>query len=118
MEVYQVDIFGKYQKVITKDSKEYKPKKLNKKNRILKEKLKILYGLYEELYKKQEISILEYREVIMKDNLIIYPEDRQAEPKKIINLNVLDDIDKRIEETQKEIEKYEQLEFDFMKDYK
>lgn len=97
MSLYQINIFGECQKVIKKDNPEYKPKKLSKKNQILKQKLKILYELYERLYKLQNISILEQREVIVKKDLVIYPDERQAEPIETIEMNVLNDIDKRIE---------------------
>ena len=104
MGLYQINIFGKSQKVIQKNNKEYKPKKLNKKNETLKQKLKILYTLYDKLYKLQNINLLEQREIIKKGDIIVYVEDRQAEPVETKKMNVLNDIDKRIEITQ---EKYE-----------
>ena len=120
MELYQATIFGDCQKVIEKHNPEHKPKKLSKKNRELKQKLEILYDLYYKLYELQNISILEQREIIKKGDIIVHVEDRQAEPIEIGNMNVLDDIDKRIEATQERLKDYEceQLQFEFMKDYK
>lgn len=114
MELYQATIFGERRQVIKKDNPEYKPKKLSKKNQILKRKLKILYEIYERLYNLQNVSILEQREVIVKKDLVIYPDERQAEPIETVNMNILNDIDKRIEVAQN---KYEQLQFEFMKEY-
>jgi len=91
-EVKQADLYGGYKLIV---KKEKKPKKLPAKN-VLKEKIEMLYALYEELYELQEIKILEPREVIIKGNILIYPQDRQAEPKELIKLTIYD-IDKRIE---------------------
>lgn len=109
-----MSIFGECKPVVGKHTPEYKPRKLSKKNRELKQKLETLYDLYYKLYELQNISILEQREIIRKGDIIVYVEDRQAEPIEISNMNVLDDIDKRIKITQ---EKYEQLQFEFMKEY-
>ena len=117
MELYQVSIFGEKKIVAVKANNNYKPKKLSKKNQILKNKIEILYDLYERLYDMQEISILEPREIIKRGNIIMYTEDRQAEPIETINMNIIDDIDKRIEITEKEVERYEQLKFEFMKEF-
>ena len=114
MELYQATIFGERREVIKKDNPEYKPKKLSKKNKILKQKLKILYDLYERLYNLQNVSILEQREVILKKDLVIYPDERQAEPIETVQLNIENHIDKKIEVAQK---KYEQLQFSFMEDF-
>ncbi len=106
MELYQANIFGGKEEVIEKHNPEYKPKKLSKKDQILKQKLSILYKLYEKLYNLQEISILEQREVILKKDLVIYPDERQAEPIETVQLNIENHIDKKIEVAQ---EKYKQL---------
>lgn len=103
MELYQANIFGGSQKVIVKDSAPIKQKKLNKKNRILKEKLKTLHTLYEKIYELQNIGLLEQREVIVKKDLIIYPDEKQAEPIETIQMNLLSDIDKRIEITKEKL---------------
>lgn len=85
----QANIFGEYFEISVKQ------KRKCKKNQKLKQKIKILYELYEQLYEKQNISPIEYRDIIIKGTIIIYPEERQAEPIEAINLT-LDDIDKRI----------------------
>lgn len=103
MELYQANIFGGKEQVIEKHNPEYKPKKLSKKDQILKQKLKILYDLYETLYNLQEISILEQREVILKKDLVIYPDERQAEPIETVKLDIENHIDKKIEVAQKKI---------------
>ena len=103
MELYQANIFGGSQKVIIKDRAPIKPKKLNKKNRILKEKLKTLHTLYEKIYELQNIGLLEQREIIIKKDLIIYPDEKQAEPIETIQMNLLSDIDKRIEITKEKL---------------
>ena len=107
MELYQATIFGDCRKVIEKHNPEYKPKKLSKKNRELKQKVETLYDLYYKLYELQNISILEQREIIRKGDIIVYVEDRQAEPIEISNMNVLDDIDKRIEITKEIYKEYQ-----------
>ena len=112
MEYKQADIFGKYKLIVEKTIKNNKPKKQRKKNDDLQKKLKILYELYYKLYEKQNINILEQREVILKKDLIIYPQEMQAEPVQSVKLNLLDDIDKRINIMQEVINKeskYEQL---------
>ena len=64
---------------------------------------------------------MEQKELIIKNNIVAYPQDRQAEPMEIINMNTLDDIDKRIEAMEDTLYKKEtefiQLQFDFMKDF-
>lgn len=93
MGIKQADIFGgciEIKKKIAAPTK--KPKKTNE---VLKQKINILYELYEQLYKKQNIGILEQRDVIVKNNIIVYPEDKQAEPINIIKLTIYD-IDERI----------------------
>ena len=109
MKLWQVSIFGEYEQVIEKDNKEYKPRKLSKKDRILQQKIKKLYDIYEKLYKAQNISILEQREVIMKEGLIIYPDEQQAEPIETAQMTIKD-IDKKISVAQ------EKLKFEFMKE--
>ena len=122
MVLRQASIFGDY-KVVIKHNKKKSTKK--EKNKKLKAKLSLLYSLYEQLYETLGIDILEQKELIIKNNIVAYPQDRQAEPMEIINMNILDDIDKRIEVMEdtlynKKIEdtrKYIQLQFDFMKDF-
>lgn len=91
MELKQANIFGEYYLV-------GKKKKLRKdidKNLELKQKLQLLYDLYERLYEQQNINPLEYRDIIIRGKIIIYPDERQAEPIESINLTI-EDIDKRI----------------------
>ena len=118
MVLKQANIFGEY-KVVIKNNKKKSTKR--EKNKELKTKLKILYELYQKLYEKLDINLLEQKEIIIKKNIIVYPEDRQAEPMEIINMNILDDIDERIKVMQETVEKteeeYIQLQFDFMKDF-
>lgn len=88
----QADIFGGHKEIKKKTAV---PKK-KKENKLLKQKIDILYRMYEELYKKQNIGLLEQRDAIIKNNIIAYPEEKLAEPIEIINLSIYD-IDKRIE---------------------
>lgn len=105
MELYQLDIFGQKKK-IKGCAKRGSPRI---KNKDLKAKIHTLYSLYFRLYKTQNIPILDTREIIMRKNLIVYPDEMQAEPKETLEMNLLDDIDKRIAITEKEVEKYEQM---------
>lgn len=118
MVLRQASIFGDY-KVVIKHNKKKSTKK--EKNKELKAKLSLLYILYEQLYDTLGIDILEQKELIIKNNIVAYPQDRQAEPMEIINMNTLDDIDKRIEAMEDTLYKKEtefiQLQFDFMKDF-
>jgi hypothetical protein len=91
MELKQAGIFGEYYLV----GKKKKSKKNDNKNVELKQKLQLLYDLYERLYEQQNIDPLEYRDIIIKGNIIVYPEERQAEPIDSIKLTTYD-IDKRI----------------------
>lgn len=95
MVLMQLSLSGE-PKAVSLKIKTKKPKKLNSKNRILQAKIKELYGLYQKLYELQNISILEQREVIIKGDIIIYPDERQAEPIENIFIKI-EDIDKRIE---------------------
>lgn len=95
MELKQVNIFGEYVNLKVIKKNDTKIKKVIKKNENLKQKIRILYKMYEQLYEKQNISLLEPRDVIIRNNIIIYPEDRQAEPIDTISLGIYD-IDKRI----------------------
>ena len=118
MVLRQASIFGDY-KVVIKHNKKKSTKR--EKNKELKAKINLLYSLYEQLYETLNISVLEQREVIIKHNIVAYPEDRQAEPMEIINMNTIDDIDERIKVmkdtlSNKEVE-YVQLQFEFMKDF-
>lgn len=92
MVLKQASIFGEYKEIVIK--KKSTPKK--RKNEELKQKINILYNLYQQLYEKQNISLLESKEIIINKNIIAYPEERQAEPLELITMNILDDIDKRI----------------------
>lgn len=92
MGLKQADIFGGHKEIKKKTAA---PKK-KKENKLLKQKIDILYRMYEELYKKQNIGLLEQRDAIIKNNIIAYPEEKLAEPIEIINLSIYD-IDKRIE---------------------
>ena len=94
MELKQSNIYGEQILIVNKNNKSVKPKTKDK-NKILKNKIKILYKMYEELYEKQNISLLDNREIIVKGNIVSYPEERQAEPSDIKNLTIKD-IDKRI----------------------
>ena len=95
MELKQASIFGEYKQVVKKYNKNNK-KSVPTKTKELKEKITILYNLYQLLYEKLNIDCLEQREIIIKQNIIIYPDEQQAEPIEITNMNILDDIDKRI----------------------
>lgn len=102
MVVKQADIFG--------GSKEIKKKKPNKpalviRNETIKQKIQKLYNLYEQLYELQNISILEPREVVIKNNIICYPEDRQAEPLQTRKLTLFD-IDEKIRIMEKTINEW------------
>lgn len=94
MELKQASIFGEYKQVGKKINKKNVPKK-NKINLELKQKIEILYNMYEQLYEKQNINLLDSRDIIIKENIISYPEERQSEPIDIISLGIYD-IDKRI----------------------
>lgn len=94
MGLKQVNLFGEQILIINKNNKSVKSK-IKDKNKTLKNKIEILYKMYEELYEKQNINLLDNREIIMKGNIISYPEERQSEPIDIINLGIYD-IDKRI----------------------
>lgn len=101
MEFKQANIFEEHELISTKIVAKNTPKTektivKNKKLEVLKNKIKILYEFYEQLYEKQNINLLENREIIIKGNIISYPQDRQAEPKELIKLTIYD-IDKRIE---------------------
>lgn len=92
MELKQANIYGGYTIVVAKKQPKNVPKKIKT---YLKYKIKILYDMYEQLYEKQNISLLDNRDAIIKGNIISYPEERQAEPLELINLNIYD-IDERI----------------------
>lgn len=96
MELKQVNIFGEYDNLKVIKKNDTKIKKVIKENENLKQKIKILYKMYEQLYEKQNISILEPRDIIIRNNIVIYPEDRQAEPIDTITLGIYE-IDERIE---------------------
>ena len=113
----QVNIFGDYKIIVEKNNKTIHPRKTEPQTTKLKQKIALLYNLYKKLYEKQNISILEQREVIVKENLIIYPGDMQAEPKESIKMHLIDDIDKKIEIAQNELNKYEQMQLDFTKGF-
>ncbi len=91
MELKQADVFGGYKLV----EKRHKPKKLVK-NQEVKEKIKLLYELYEKLYDKQNIDLFEQRDIIIKGNIICYPNDRQAEPAELTVLSI-EEVDKKIQ---------------------
>jgi hypothetical protein len=91
MGLKQADIFGGHKEIKKKTATPTK-KKVNK---LLKQKIDILYAMYEELYRKQNIGLLEQRDAIIKNNIIAYPEEKQAEPTNIIKLSIYD-IDERI----------------------
>lgn len=87
----QADIFGGYKEIKKKTAAPAEKKE----NNLLKQKLNILYEMYAELYRKQNIGLLEQRDAVIKNNIIAYPEDKQAEPITIIQLSIYD-IDERI----------------------
>lgn len=95
----QASIFGGCIEARLKSAKR-EQKKIASKD--LSEKIKTLYRMYEKLYEKQEIY-LEARDCIVKNNIVIYPEDRQAEPISIINLTI-NEIDTRIEQMAKALQ--------------
>lgn len=91
MGLKQADIFGGHKEIKKKTATPTKKKE----NKLLKQKIDILYAMYEELYRKQNIGLLEQRDAIIKNNIIAYPEEKQAEPINIIKLSIYD-IDERI----------------------
>lgn len=91
MGLKQADIFGGYKEIKKKTAIPTKKKE----NKLLKQKIDILYRMYEELYRKQNIGLLEQRDAIIKNNIVVYPEEKQAEPINIIKLSIYD-IDERI----------------------
>lgn len=97
----QASLFGGY---IETKRKSVKPKPKKIRTEELKSKIQSLYNMYEELYKRQGIDIIEARDYIIKGNVAIYPEERQAEPISIVNLTIRD-IDKRLEEMEKALQK-------------
>lgn len=96
MECKQANIFGGCISIVIKDNKDVKPKELSDKGKELRYKLSVLYEMYEQLYKKQNIPLLEQKDIIIKNNILVYPDERQAEPIELIN-TTLEDIDQRIE---------------------
>lgn len=96
MECKQANIFGGCISIVIKDNKEAKPRKLSKKGVKLKQKIQVLYSMYEQLYERQNISLLEPKDFIIKNNILIYPDERQAEPVELLNTTI-EDIDKRLE---------------------
>lgn len=96
MVLKQADIFGGYKLVINNNNEKLQPPIKKASNKILKQKINILYKLYETLYERQNISLLDNRDVIINKNIISYPEERQAEPIELIYLSIYD-IDKKIE---------------------
>lgn len=70
-----------------------KPKR--KKQQTTKNKIDILYSLYEKLFYKSEVWLLTPKEAVIKDNIIYYVDERQAEPIGMSELTI-SDIDKRI----------------------
>ena len=94
MDCIQIDIYGK-EKVLKKKNKKRKsicdPKEL-----ILKTKIDILYELYEKLYERFNVDLMEQREAIVINNIILFVEERQAEPIELINLTLCENIDYKI----------------------
>lgn len=92
MELKQADIFGGYKIITKKTNNRRVPRR--KKYQEVKEKIEILYKLYEKLYGVFNINILEQREMItgiLGENIIlIYPEDKQAEPIDLANYSIYD----------------------------
>lgn len=105
MELKQADIFGGYKLIVKKNNKIKPPKKQSE----IKPKIELLYNLYEKLYEKLNINPMEQRDFIIKNKgkiiILVYPEDRQAEPIDLYNVG-LNDIDKRIERMQEVLECY------------
>ena len=114
MGIYQISIFGEKKEITKSLNTHLITKKLNLKGKAFKKKIQKLHKIYDKIFEILNISLLEQREVIMEKGLIIYPDEQQAEPIETIKMNLLNDIDKRIEKAE---EKYEQLKFEFMKDY-
>lgn len=96
MDCIQIDIYGN-KKVLKKKNK--KVSICDQKELILKNKIKFLYKMYEQLYESLNIDLMEQREVVIKNNIIAYVEDRQAEPLELINLALCENIDYKINKT-------------------
>ena len=96
MDCIQIDIYGN-KKVLKKKNK--KVSISDQKELILKNKIKFLYKMYEQLYESLNIDLMEQREVVIKNNIIAYVEDRQAEPLELINLALCENIDYKINKT-------------------
>ena len=90
MELKQASIFGNYIKIGRK--KRNTPRN---KDPGLKDKIRLLYGMYEKLYEQQNVKLFEIRDFIIKNNIAIYPDDRQAEPIELQRYTIYD-IDERI----------------------
>lgn len=97
MDCIQIDIYGN--KKILKKKKNKKVSISDQKELILKNKIKFLYKMYEQLYESLNIDLMEQREVVIKNNIIAYVEDRQAEPLELINLTLCENIDYKINKT-------------------
>lgn len=93
MDCIQIDIYGN-KKILKKKNK--KVSICNQKEIILKNKIKELYKMYEQLYESLNIDLMEQNEVVIKNNIIAFIEDRQAEPLELINLALCENIDYKI----------------------
>lgn len=91
MVLRQATLFGEAKAVGKKPPT--KPKR--KKQQTTKNKIDILYSLYEKLFYKSDIWLLTAKEAVIKDNIIYYVDERQAEPIGMSELTICD-IDKRI----------------------
>lgn len=91
MVLRQATLFGEAKAVGIKTPA--KPKR--KKQQTTKNKIDILYSLYEKLFYKSDVWLLTAKEAVIKDNIIYYVDERQAEPIGMSELTICD-IDKRI----------------------
>lgn len=92
MSYTQLDIFGNKKAAACKKIKKKVPE-YNIREITLARKIKMLYALYEQLYEQLEIDLMEQQEIIIKNNIIAFIEERQAEPIELINLELCENID-------------------------
>lgn len=91
MELRQATLFGEAEAVGEKTTA--KPKR--QKSQDIHNKISILYNLYEKLFYKSDVWLMTTKEAVIKDNIIYYVDERQAEPIGMSELTI-NDIDQRI----------------------
>lgn len=91
MELGQVTVFGEVKPV----GKPPSAKTKRQKSQEIKNKISILYNLYEKLFYKSDVWLMTTKEAVIKDNIIYYVDERQAEPIGMSELTI-NDINQRI----------------------